>query len=276
MCAWPDRDRRGARCAEAGASSSGRRATRAAPAAPATSCGSTRSMHPLEPVPDARRAASTPRAAPSSARPARRGPAAAPTPRRPAARRRRTCSTYCGSVPAVARSPYGVGTNPKLLAMFGLPAASTNTSIVGPLRPRHRLVERRDALDRRPVRRARRDPRPGTRGSSLLKPRSITSSTAVPAAGQPLGHRTGHVEPGGAPRSAPGQTRRDRLVRLADRVAERHRFTGCRPRRQVERHPVAVDRRDDPLGHEPVDPRLGEQGVAVHVLLFPYVCGVSP
>ena len=116
-------------------------------------------------------------------------------------------STYCGSVPAVARSPYGVGTNPKLLAMFGLPAASTNTSTSGAVRPRHRLVQRRDALDRRPVRPP--DQALGLEaGAVRVNPRSITSSTAVPAPGQPSGTCAGHVEPGGAPRRAPRETRR--------------------------------------------------------------------
>jgi len=118
------------------------------------------------------------------------------------------CSTYCGSVPAVASSPYGVGTKPKPPAMFGLPAASTNTSTCrSPLHGTAWFIGETPLIVVPSGRQT--SPSAWNPGFDRENPRSITSSTAVPSPDQPLGTSPvtwNQVVPQGAPHARPGAT----------------------------------------------------------------------
>ncbi len=128
---------------------------------------------------------------------------------------------YCGSVPAVARSPSGVGWNvhrPDVRVGRGLQVDVDRAVPVSGQVP----VARVQALDDRAVRRVRR--RLG-REARLVppKPRSTTISARQVLRRRPVGrHLPGQPEPGRAPRSAPGLARRH--------TARTSRRTRCRSR----------------------------------------------
>ncbi len=77
-------------------------------------------------------------------------------------------------------------------------------------------------------------------------------------------HAAGDVKPDRAPRAPPRGAHRDGGVGLRDRLGERDGLTRNLPRRDVQRSRVSVERGDQSVAGEPVDPLQCESVVAMH------------
>ncbi len=135
---------------------------------------------------------------------------------------------------------------------------------LGPLRHRHVLVLRLDALERPSVRVV--DQGLGLMARPGADEPEVEHRLHPPPG--PLGrHLAGGPDPQRGPRPPPALAHREGPpVRLqpGHRLGDRHRLVGDLPGRQFQRHGGGVDGGPDALGQHPFEPCLGEQAIVVH------------